>query len=83
MVALVLQVNFVKKINLKSKYKNKIGIAEDQLRQKELKLDELQSKFENLSIELRLATENMEIQENLLRKKVTSRKKYIVELAKK
>lgn len=67
----------------KSKYKNKIGIAQDQLRQKELKLDELESKFDNLDMELRLATENMEIQEDLLKKKVTSRKTYIVELAKK
>ena len=33
----------------KIKYQNKIDIAKDQLRQKELKLDELQSKFENLS----------------------------------
>jgi len=67
----------------KSKFKNKIAIAKDQLRQKELKLDELKSKFENLSIELRLATENMAIQEDLLKKKVTSRKSYLVELAKK
>jgi len=67
----------------KIKYQNKIDIAKDQLRQKELKLDELQSKFENLSIELRLATENMEILDDLLRKKVTSRKNYLVELAKK
>lgn len=67
----------------KIKYQNKIEIAKDQLRQKELKLNELQSKFENLSMELRLATENMEIQEDLLKKKVTSRKSYIVELAKK
>jgi adhesin transport system membrane fusion protein len=67
----------------KIKYQNKIDIAKDQLRQKELKLDELQSKFENLSIELRLATENMEILDKLLKKKVTSRKNYILELAKK
>lgn len=67
----------------KIRYENKINIAKDQLRQKELKLDELESKFENLSIELRLATENMAIQDDLLKKKVTSRKKYIVELAKK
>jgi len=67
----------------KIKYQNQIEIAKDQLRQKELKLDELQSKFENLSIELRLATENMAIQEDLLKKKVTSRKNYLVELAKK
>jgi len=67
----------------KIKYQNKIEIAKDQLRQKELKLDELQSKFENLSMELRLATENMAIQEDLLKKKVTSRKNYIVELDKK
>jgi len=67
----------------KIKYKNKIDIAKDQLKQKKLKLDELQSKFENLSMELQLAIENMGIQENLLKKKVISRKKYIVELAKK
>lgn len=67
----------------KIKYLNKIETAKDQLRQKELKLDELESKFGNLSIELRLATENMEIQEDLLRKKVTSRKNYLVELSKK
>jgi len=67
----------------KSSYKNKIGIAKDQLRQKEFKLTELESKFGNLSIELRLARENMSIQEKLLRKRVISRKKYIVELAKK
>ena len=67
----------------KRKYQNKIAIAEDQLRQKELKLDELQAKFENLSIELRLAMESMAIQEDLLKKKVTSRKSYILELAKK
>ena len=63
--------------------KNKVAIAKNQLRQKELKLNELQSKFENLSIELNLASENMKIQENLLRKKVVSRKNYLVELAKK
>jgi len=45
----------------KSSYKNKIGIAKDQLRQKEFKLTELESKFGNLSIELRLARENMSI----------------------
>ena len=67
----------------KIKYQNKIDIAKDQLRQKELKLEELESKFENLSIELRLATENMEILDDLLRKKVTSRKNYLVELSKK
>lgn len=67
----------------KIKYQNKIETAKDQLRQKELKLDELESKFGNLSIELRLATENMQIQEDLLKKKVTSRKNYLMELAKK
>jgi HlyD family secretion protein/adhesin transport system membrane fusion protein len=67
----------------KSKNKNKIETAQVQLRQKELKLDELESKFGNLSIELQLATENMQIQEDLLKKKVTSRKNYITELAKK
>jgi len=67
----------------KKRYQNKIDIAKKQLRQKELKYDELRSKFENLSLELRVATENMEIQEELLKKKVISRKNYLVELAKK
>lgn len=64
-------------------YQNKIDIAKNQLRQKKLKYDELQAKFENLSIEFRVATENMKIQDDLLKKKVISRKNYLVELAKK
>lgn len=67
----------------KRKNKNKVQIAQDQLRQKELKLKELESKFSNLSIELTLATENMQIQENLLKKRVISRKNYLQELIKK
>lgn len=67
----------------KRKFYNKIAIAQDQLRQKELKLQELQGRLENLMIEHRLATENMAIQEDLLEKKVISKKNYLVELAKK
>jgi len=67
----------------KKKYGNKIDIVKQQLKQKELKHKELQIKFENLSLELRVATENMSIQEDMLKKKVISRKNYLVELAKK
>lgn len=66
-----------------SQNQNKIDISQDQLRQKKLKLEELESKFNNLSIELRLATENMQIQDELLKKKVVSRKNYLAELSKK
>jgi HlyD family secretion protein/adhesin transport system membrane fusion protein len=67
----------------KKRLKNKIAIANDQLRQKELKLQELESKLENLTMEFRLSTEKMEIQEDLLQKKVISRKNYLSELANK
>ncbi len=60
-----------------------LGIAQDQLEQKKLKLDELTTKAENLEIELQLANENMEIQDALLKKNVISRKNYLVELSKK
>lgn len=67
----------------RKKYENKINIVKKQLKQKELKYKELQIKFENLSLELRVSTENMAIQEDMLKKKVISRKNYLVELAKK
>ena len=63
--------------------KTKISIAKDRLKQKQFKLTEMQTKFENLSIELSLAQANMKIQENLYKKKVVSQKQFINELAKK
>jgi membrane fusion protein, adhesin transport system len=60
-----------------------LGIAQDQLEQKKLKLEELRTKAGNLEIELQLANENMEIQDALLQKNVISRKNYLVELSKK
>ena len=61
----------------------KIEIARDQLKQKEFKLKEAQTKFDNLSLELNLAQVNMKILENLYKKKVVSKKDYIQELGKK
>ncbi len=63
--------------------RQKIAIAQDQYNQKEYKLKELQITYDNLSIELNLAQENMKILDELLKKKVVSRKEYIAELAKK
>ncbi len=63
--------------------KRKVKIAIDKVKQKKLKLTEQEIKFDNLSIELRLAMDNMEILEKLLKKKVVSKKEYISELAKK
>eukprot|EP01029_Cantina_marsupialis_P017999 TRINITY_DN408621_c0_g1_i1.p1 TRINITY_DN408621_c0_g1~~TRINITY_DN408621_c0_g1_i1.p1 ORF type:complete len:405 (+),score=80.92 TRINITY_DN408621_c0_g1_i1:1195-2409(+) len=63
--------------------KTKISIAQDQLRQKEFKLKEAETKFENLSLELNLAQANMKILESLYKKQVVSKKEYIAELSKK
>lgn len=60
-----------------------LGIAQDQLEQKKLKLEELLTKAGNLEIELQLANENMQIQDALLQKNVISRKNYLVELSRK
>jgi len=61
----------------------KVDIAKDQLNQKDYKLRETKIRFNNLSIELNLAMENMKILDELLDKKVTSKKEYILELSKK
>lgn len=61
----------------------KIEIAKDQLKQKKYKLQEAQTKFDNLSLELNLAQANMKILESLYKKKVVSKKEYISELSKK
>ena len=63
--------------------KRKIDIARDQAKQKEYKLRERKIKYNNLTIELNLAIENMKILDELLRKKVASKKEYISELSKK
>ena len=64
-------------------HKRQLGIAQDQLKQKVLRLDELGMKLQNLEIEMQLANENMQIQDALLKKNVVSRKNYLVELSKK
>ena len=61
----------------------KVDIARDQFNQKDYKLRETKIRFNNLSIELNLAMENMKILDELLDKKVASKKEYILELSKK
>ena len=61
----------------------KIEIARDQFNQKDYKLKEAKIRFNNLNIELNLAIENMKILDELLSKKVASKKEYILELSKK
>ena len=63
--------------------KNTIDTARNQLRQKEYRLIEVNTKLNNLIIELNLAQENMKIQEILYKNKVVSKKIYIQELSKK
>ena len=61
----------------------KVDISKDQYNQKDYKLRETKIRFNNLSIELNLAMENMKILDELLNKKVASKKEYILELSKK
>ncbi len=61
----------------------KIEIARDQVNQKQYKLNEAQNRYQNLTVEYKLAQENMKILETLYRKKVVSKKEYIAELSKK
>ncbi len=58
----------------------KIGIAEDQLKQKILKEKDLEAKRESLSLELRLANENMKILDQMYKKQVVSKQEYLKEL---
>ena len=60
-----------------------IDIAKTQYNQKDYKLRETKIRFNNLNIELNLAIENMKILDELLSKKVASKKEYILELSKK
>jgi len=70
--------------NGEQEYKRRqVSIAENKLNQKKLKLLETQSKIDNLLMEFELASQNMKIQEDLLKKKIVSKKKYIEEFAKK
>lgn len=61
-------------------HQQKIGIAEDQLKQKVLKLKDMESKRNNLMLELKLATENMKILDTMYKKQVVSKQKYLKEL---
>ena len=58
----------------------KINIAENQLKQKILKFKELKVKLENLNLELKLSRENMKILDNMYKKRVVSKQKYLKEL---
>ena len=58
----------------------KIGIAENQLKQKVLKFKELEAKEYDLNLELKLARENMKILDKMYKKKVVSKQKYLKEL---
>jgi HlyD family secretion protein/adhesin transport system membrane fusion protein len=60
-----------------------LGIAKDQLEQKKYGLQELETRLSNLEVEMELANENMQIQDALFKKNVTSRKNYLAELSKK
>jgi adhesin transport system membrane fusion protein len=58
----------------------KVQIAQNKLKQKILKLSELESKEENLALELKLSRENMKILDKMYKKKVVSKQKYLKEL---
>jgi len=58
----------------------KIQMYEDKLKQKILKHNELEVKRDNLDLELKLARENMKILDNMYKKRVVSKQKYLKEL---
>ncbi|HIP12387.1 MAG TPA: HlyD family type I secretion periplasmic adaptor subunit [Arcobacter sp.] len=58
----------------------KIGISENQLKQKILKYKELEAKEYDLNLELQLSRENMKMFDKMYKKKVVSKQKYLKEL---
>ncbi len=70
------------KIDVES-FNAQLALLQDELNKKEHELTERSNKFQNLSLELAIANENVTIAENLVRKGAASRKEYLTELAKK
>lgn len=58
-------------------YKDNLNILEDQVHQKQLKLEDLQNQFNNLSAELKVATEQYEINEKLREAGAISETRYL------
>ena len=58
-------------------YKDNLSILEDQVHQKQLKLEDLKNQFENLSAELKVATEQYAINAKLLEAGAVSESRYL------
>lgn len=67
----------------KKNFKSQISVLQNQLYQKHADLKELEVRLENLSLEYNLTLENMKIQEQLSKKKIISREKFLQHLSSK
>lgn len=65
------------------KLKEQIEALDYEINQKRLSIGEMTVRLENLELELKLVSENLEITERLLKANVASRKEYIAESSKK
>jgi HlyD family secretion protein/adhesin transport system membrane fusion protein len=64
-------------IEKKKQYSSQISVLNHQLDQKISQLKELEVRLQNLSIEHNLAIDNMKIQEEMFKKKIISKEKYL------
>lgn len=64
-------------------FKSQISVLKNQLQQKHADLKELEVRLENLSLEYNLTLENMKIQQELVKKKIISREKFLQHLTSK
>ena len=67
----------------KRSFLNEEKILKDNIRKKHYEIEEVKNKLANLDIELKIATENVQIQENLVKQGAASRQQYLQKLAQK
>jgi HlyD family secretion protein/adhesin transport system membrane fusion protein len=68
-------------IGQKKNYDSQISVLNDQLQQKKAQLKELSVRLENLLVEYNLTLDNIKIQEEMFRKKIISKEKFLQHLS--
>ena len=67
----------------KKSFDDQLELLEDTINKKTLEIAQMQNKLSNLDMELKIAKENVSIQENLVKQGASSRQMYLAQLAKK
>lgn len=67
----------------KKSFDNQLELLEDTIHKKTLEIAQMQNKLSNLDMELKIAKENVSIQEALVKQGASSRQMYLTQLAKK